>query len=97
MMDRQVQLGQRVSEMTGAVETRVAQALLDLVDSAGREEGPRRAIPLALTRQEIADLAGTTVETAIRIMSRWGKEGVVLTEGEGFVVPDLERLRSHVG
>ena len=89
MMDRQVQLGQRVSEMTGPVETRVAQALLDLVASAGKAEGQGASIPLALTRQEIADLAGTTVETAIRIMSRWGKEGLVLTEGDGFVIPDV--------
>ncbi len=96
MMDRQVQLGQRVSEMTGPVETRVAQALLDLVASSGRVEGARAVLPLALTRQEIADLAGTTVETAIRIMSRWGKEGVVLTEEHGFVIPDVARLRGHL-
>ena len=87
MMDRQVQLGQRVSEMTGSVETRVAQAFLDLVVSTGRIEGPKAVMPLALTRQEVADLAGTTVETAIRIMSRWGKEGLVLTEGDGLRHP----------
>ena len=97
MMNRQVQLGQRVSEMTGTVETRVAQALLDLVASAGKADAQGASIPLALTRQEIADLAGTTVETAIRIMSRWGKEGLVLTEGDGFVIPDVERLRAHLG
>lgn len=97
MMDRQVQLGQRVSEMTGPVETRIAQALIDLVASSGKREGPRAFIPIALTRQEIADLAGTTVETAIRIMSRWGKEGVVLTEEQGFTVPDVEALRRHLG
>jgi CRP/FNR family transcriptional regulator len=96
MMDRQVQLGQRVSEMTGPVETRVAQALLDLAETAGKADGPGAAIPLPLSRQEIADLAGTTVETAIRIMSRWGKEGLVLTESDGFVIPDVERLRSHL-
>jgi len=97
MMNRQVQLGQRVSEMTGSVETRVAQALLDLVASSGKADAQGASIPLALTRQEIADLAGTTVETAIRIMSRWGKEGLVLTEGDGFVIPDVERLRAHLG
>lgn len=93
MMDRQVQLGQRVSEMTGSVETRVAQALLDLVESSDPPHGPSCHIPIALTRQEIADLAGTTVETAIRIMSRWGKEGVVLTQIDGFEIPDVERFR----
>lgn len=96
MMGRQVHLGQRVSEMTGPVETRVAQALLDLVETAGKLRGPGAAIPLALSRQEIADLAGTTVETAIRIMSRWNKEGFVLSEGDGFVIPDLEALRRRI-
>jgi hypothetical protein len=30
-------------------------------------------------------------------MSRWNKEGLVLTEGDGFVIPDVERLRAHLG
>jgi CRP/FNR family transcriptional regulator, nitrogen oxide reductase regulator len=46
-------------------------------------------IPLALSRQELADLTGTTIETCIRIMSRWNKDDVVRTEKDGFVV--LER------
>ena len=97
MMSRQVQLGQRVSEMTGQVETRIAQALLDLVASSGSVEGAKAVIHLPLTRQEIADLAGTTVETAIRTMSRWGKEGIVVTGEDGFVIPDVARLRALVG
>jgi CRP-like cAMP-binding protein len=96
MMRRQVQLGQRVSEMTGSVEKRIAQALLDLVVSSGNVEGAKAVIHLPLTRQEIADLAGTTVETAIRTMSRWNREGVVVTGEDGFVVPDVSRLRALV-
>ncbi len=94
MMNRQVQLGQRVSEMTGAVESRMAQALLDLVDTAGVAAPGGTLVPFQLSRQDVADLAGTTVETAIRIMSRWGKEGMVLTEEHGFLVPDLGRFRA---
>lgn len=97
MMARQAELAQRVSEMTGSVESRIAQALLDLVCTAGKTAGNAAVVRLALTRQEIADLAGTTVETAIRIMSRWGKEGIVLTEEDGFSIPDVARLRSHLG
>ena len=51
-----------------------------------------RPISLALARQELADLLETTVETAIRIMSRWGKSGIVSTEKEGFLVADVEAL-----
>jgi CRP-like cAMP-binding protein len=49
-------------------------------------------IPIALSRQEIADLVGTTVETAIRILSRWQKEGIVETEKKGFRIPDPSAL-----
>ena len=51
------------------VERRVAQALLTLQKKFGD------TIPL--TRQEIAELVGTTVETAIRTISRFQQEGWV--------------------
>ncbi|HMA18449.1 MAG TPA: helix-turn-helix domain-containing protein [Thermoanaerobaculia bacterium] len=34
----------------------------------------------------MADLVGTTVETAIRVMSRFHKEGIVETEKKGFSI-----------
>jgi CRP/FNR family transcriptional regulator len=51
-------------------------------------------IPLALSRQELADMIGTTIETSIRIMSRWGKQDVVRTEREGFTVMDRAALEA---
>ena len=47
---------------------------------------------MALSRQELADLTGTTIETAIRIMSRWQKEDVLHTEKDGFVILGREAL-----
>jgi CRP/FNR family transcriptional regulator len=49
-------------------------------------------IPLALSRQELADLTGTTIETCIRIMSRWSKERVLLTGPDGFTIVNLVAL-----
>jgi len=49
-------------------------------------------IPTPLSRQDLADLTATTVETCIRIMSRWGKAGIVRTEKDGFVVLDPKVL-----
>ena len=37
-------------------------------------------------------MTGTTIETCIRIMSRWGKDDIVRTEKEGFVVLDKATL-----
>jgi CRP/FNR family transcriptional regulator len=49
---------------------------------------------VALSRQELADLTGTTVESCIRLMSRWGKEGVIRTEKGGFLVLDRQALET---
>jgi CRP/FNR family cyclic AMP-dependent transcriptional regulator len=93
---RLLELTRRIAEVTGSrVEARLAQVMLMLADRMGRPEARGVFIPLALSRQDLADLTGTTLETSIRIMSRWGKEEVVLTEKEGFLVYDraaLERL-----
>lgn len=93
---RLIELTRRIAEVTGSrVETRLARVLLMLADRMGRPQPRGVIIPLALSRQDLADLTGTTLETSIRVMSRWGKEGVVLTQKDGFVIPEraaLERL-----
>ncbi len=84
---RLVELTTRLSELTGGrVESRFARLFLKLADQLGRRERGGVFIPLPLTRQELADLTGTTIETAIRIMSRWGKDDVLRTEKDGFVM-----------
>lgn len=93
---RLLELTRRISELTGGrVEPRLARLFLKLGQERGehREEGV--FVPLPLSRQELADLTGTTIETCIRIMSRWGKEELVRTEPDGFTLLDgtaLERL-----
>ncbi len=90
---RLMMVNKRLADMTGSVESRAARLFLTLAERVGSMEGQRTFIPLALSRQDIADLLGTTLETGIRLMSRWQKEGLVLTEKDGFAVPDLEALR----
>jgi CRP/FNR family transcriptional regulator len=96
MAQRIVELTRRLPEVAGGrVETRFAHLFLKLSDRMGRPDRGGRFIPMPLSRQELADLTGTTTETSIRIMSRWGKDGIVLTEREGFLVQDpaaLQRL-----
>jgi CRP-like cAMP-binding protein len=96
MAQRIVELTRRIPEVAGGrVETRFAHLFLKLADRLGRPTPSGTLIPLALSRQDLADLAGTTIETTIRVMSRWGKDGIVATERAGFVIKDrrqLERL-----
>ncbi len=79
---------------TDRVDVRVAHILLKLCDQAGEKTIEAVKINLPLSRQDLADMTGTTIETAIRIMSRFRKEGLVLTEPGGYiVVTDCDRMR----
>jgi len=89
-------LTRKLASMHGTrVQARIATLFLSLADRMGRDTPEGVEIPLALSRQEIAETVGTTVETAIRVMSRWNREGVLLTGRERFVIPDRERLKSE--
>ena len=91
---RLIELTNRLAELTGGrVEPRFARLFLKLADESGTAARGGTFIAIPLTRQELADLSGTTIETAIRIMSRWSKQGIVSTEKDGFVVLDAAALR----
>lgn len=93
LTQRIVELTRRIPEVAGGrVETRFAHLFLKLADKMGRPAPEGSLIPMALSRQDLADLTGTTIETCIRIMSRWGKDGLVRTEKDGFVVVDRRAL-----
>ena len=90
---RLVELTKRMAELSGGrVEARMARLLCKLADEQGVRREVGIFIPVRLTRQELADLCATTIETAIRVMSRWGKEGLVATERDGFLILDLAAL-----
>jgi CRP-like cAMP-binding protein len=68
------------------------------LDRLAKREGTRRAdgveLPFPLTRQVLADMTGTTVETTIRIVSRWLKDRTVAEESGRLVLRDLDALRA---
>jgi CRP-like cAMP-binding protein len=59
------------------VERRIARLLLRLAAASGQRQGDAIQLSVPLTRQEIADMIGTTVETAIRTMSKLRRLGLV--------------------
>jgi CRP/FNR family transcriptional regulator len=82
----------------GSVEARLAMLLLKLYEQLGDdfEDGTSR-IPVPLSRQELADLISTSFETAIRVIARWERAGVVSTDAEGFTLKDVAELRRASG
>ncbi|WP_028950173.1 Crp/Fnr family transcriptional regulator [Sulfurihydrogenibium subterraneum] len=78
------------------VEGRIATLILELVEKIGKKEGDNVVINAPITRQDIAEMAGTTVETAIRVISRWKKEGILDTERGKIEIFDIDYLQDLV-
>lgn len=76
------------------VEQRIARTLLKLGASAGSDMPEGRVIEMPLTRQDVADMTGTTVETAIRVMSKFRRSEVIRTRRGKVVLVDLEALQA---
>jgi CRP/FNR family transcriptional regulator len=74
------------------VDERIAAVLFMLLESYGQRCDGRLFIDVPLTRQEIGGMAGTTVESTIRVISRWQKEGIVATDQHRIVICDEVRL-----
>jgi CRP-like cAMP-binding protein len=63
--------------MTERVERRVARALLRLVHDAGRRVDAGVEIAFPVSRQDIAEMTGTTLFTVSRLLSAWEERGLV--------------------
>ena len=75
------------------VEARLAATLIRLAESEGVPDQRGLVLPFRLTRQTLADMTGTTVETTIRVLGRWLKKGILSEEDGRFIVPSVEVLR----
>lgn len=92
--DRLQEAHTRIRELsTEEVERRVANALLRLVRRAGRpEEDGGVLIDFPLTRQDIAEMTGTTLHTVSRLLSAWEAQGIVRSARKKITVTDEPRL-----
>jgi len=62
---------------TERVERRIARALLRLVSPSSLRASESVRIELPLSRQDLAELAGTTLHTVSRVLSAWEHRGLV--------------------
>jgi CRP/FNR family transcriptional regulator len=100
------QLSERVREFPDTlknialerVESRIASLLLKLAEKTGSKTASGDIeLDLRLTRQDISEMVGATVETAIRVMSRFRKAGMIRYNGGRIVVRDKKALTDIVG
>ncbi|HMQ54007.1 MAG TPA: Crp/Fnr family transcriptional regulator [Anaerolineae bacterium] len=72
------ELEERLRELaTERVQRRIAQTLLRLVRQAGRQVETGILIDLPLSRQDLAEMTGTTLYTVSRTLSQWEQQGLV--------------------
>lgn len=77
---------------TAEVERRVALAVLRLVHCAGEPVPEGIRIDFPITRQDIAELTGATLHSVSRIVSAWGRRGIVGRRRARLVVRDVAGL-----
>ncbi len=74
------------------VEARIAALLLKLAKKVGADTKEGLLIDMRLTKQDVADMVGTTVETSIRTFSKFKKQGLVSDRDGKIVIKDRAGL-----
>jgi CRP-like cAMP-binding protein len=78
--------------MTERVERRIARALLRLAESAGRRVEGGIEIAFPLSRQDLAQMTGTTLFTVSRTLSAWEHAGLIAAGRRKVTVLQSDRL-----
>ena len=83
----------RVMEMSSQqAEQRIARALLRLAKQAGRKTDAGIEIDFPISRQDVAQMTGTTLHTVSRTLSAWEQRGLVEGGRQRIVLRDPHRL-----
>lgn len=76
---------------TERVPSRLGRQILRLVEQVGVRSNAT-GIEINMTREELAQLIGTSLFTVSRLLSDWDRKGIVATRREGFSVLNLDAL-----
>jgi CRP-like cAMP-binding protein len=91
--ERLKELEERFREVaTERVGTRVARQMVRLLDQIGRHSNG--VIEIGLSREELAQMTGTTLFTVSRLLSAWEARGLVRPRREAVAVYDVPSLRA---
>ncbi len=67
---------------TERVEQRVANALIRLAGQSGIKSRKEAGIELSFSRQDVAEMTGSTLYTISRLLSEWERQGLIKTGRE---------------
>lgn len=80
-----------------SVEKRVAHTLVKLGRKLGKPEGVGLLIQTPLSRDDLAEMTGTTTESASRVMSQFQKDGLVESGRQWIAIKDFQGLKDLIG
>lgn len=94
ILDRRLlELEERFREVaTERVGPRVARQLLRLLDQLGRTV--KGGIEIRLSREEVAQMTGTTLFTVSRLFSAWESRAMLIPRREAVIICDVQLLRA---
>ncbi len=77
----------RIRELsTERVERRIARSVLRLAQQTGRKIETGVLIDFPITRQDLAEMTGTTRYTVSRTLQKWEKQGLILAKREQIII-----------
>ncbi|MCC7266295.1 MAG: Crp/Fnr family transcriptional regulator [Caulobacteraceae bacterium] len=90
---RLFELQERLGELSAErVEQRIARTVARLVRQAGRRTEEGVEIDFPITRQDLAEMTGSTLHTVSRTLSAWDERGVTASSRRRLVVRKLHLL-----
>jgi CRP-like cAMP-binding protein len=78
--------------MTERVERRIARAVIRLAEQAGRRVEGGVEIAFPLSRQDLAQMTGTTLFTVSRTLSGWEADGLIASQRRRLILRQPRRL-----
>jgi len=79
---------------TQCVACRLCRQILRLVEQVGTPSNG--AMEIQMTREDLAQLIGTSLFTVSRLLSKWDRQGIVVTRREGFSLKNVAALNDLI-
>jgi CRP/FNR family transcriptional regulator len=79
-----------ISLVSSKVESRIASVIVRLCENHGTQTKDGILINIRLTRRDMADIVGSTVETTIRTISKFRKMGLLTTVSGRLLIKNLD-------
>lgn len=79
-----------ISLVSSKVESRIASVIVRLCENHGTPTKDGILINIRLTRRDIADIVGSTVETTIRTISKFQKKGLLSTVSGRLLIKNFD-------